>query len=178
MLIATFGGRAALHLPQTEYGARVTRTAKLLRHWLPVLGWMLLISIASTDLMSAEHTSRFIGPFLRLCFPDISPATVATVQIGLRKAAHLAEYAVLALLLRRALVLPAGRVQWGLACGIVVVCFCYASLDEFHQSFVASRTGAAADVLIDTIGALFGLAGYELVAMASRRRLHSERLRS
>lgn len=178
MLIATFGGRAALHLAQSEYGARVARAAKFLKHWLPVLGWMLLIAIASTDLMSAEHTSRLIRPFMRLCFPDISPATVATVQISLRKAAHLAEYAVLALLLRRALVLPARRVRWGLAFGIVVVCFCYASLDEFHQSFVASRTGAAADVLIDTFGALFGLAAYELVAVASRPRLHSERLRS
>ncbi len=113
MLIATFGGRAALHLAQSEYGARVARAAKLLKHWLPVLGWMLLIAIASTDLMSAEHTSRLIRPFLRLCFPDISPATVATVQIGLRKAAHLAEYAVLALLLRRALVLPAGEFNGG-----------------------------------------------------------------
>ena len=38
--------------------------------------------------------------------------------------------------------------------------------------------GWAILLLIDTLGALAGLASYELVAMTSRRRLHSERLRS
>jgi len=37
-----------------------------------------------------------------------------------------------------------------------------AALDEFHQSFVASRTGSPWDVLIDCAGALAGLAFYRL----------------
>jgi VanZ family protein len=35
-----------------------------------------------------------------------------------------------------------------------------AALDEFHQSFVASRTGSAWDVIIDCFGALAGLVIY------------------
>lgn len=33
----------------------------------------------------------------------------------------------------------------------------YASLDEFHQSFVPGRTAAITDVLIDTLGVLAGI---------------------
>ena len=36
----------------------------------------------------------------------------------------------------------------------------YAVLDEFHQSFVASRTGSPWDVLIDCAGALAGVLIY------------------
>jgi VanZ family protein len=36
----------------------------------------------------------------------------------------------------------------------------YAALDEFHQSYVASRTGSPWDVLIDCAGALAGVLIY------------------
>ena len=57
----------------------------------------------STDLMSAEHTSRILTPLLRWWNPDISPAAIAQVHFFVRKAAHLTEYAILAGLLCRAL---------------------------------------------------------------------------
>ena len=50
----------------------------------------------STDLMSAEHTSRILTPLLRWWNPDISPAAIAQVHFFVRKAAHLTEYAILA----------------------------------------------------------------------------------
>src|ERR1043165_3472724 len=73
-----------------------------LKVWLPVLAWMIFIFFGSTDLLSAEHTSRFIGPFLRWFSPDISDATVASIQLFVRKCGHLSEYAILAALLYRA----------------------------------------------------------------------------
>jgi VanZ family protein len=129
----------------------------LVKYWLPVLLWMVFIFIGSTDLMSAEHTSRFIGPFLRWFAPDISDPTIASIQLFVRKCAHLTEYAVLAALLYRAL--RQGRDRLGRAAlfAFVIAAIC-ASLDEFHQSFVVSRTGSLWDVVIDCIGALFGLA--------------------
>ena len=148
----------------------MTDRLNLLRRWIPVLGWMAVISAASTDLMSAEHTSRFIGPVLQWFWPDISPGAIAAVQLIVRKTAHLTEYAVLAVLLRRASEVPAGAVRRGLSFSILAACLCYAALDEFHQSFVASRTGALADVMIDATGALFGLLAYELF-------LHNRRVR-
>ena len=126
------------------------------KYWLPVLLWMAFIFIGSTDLMSAEHTSRFIGPFLRWFAPDITNATIASIQLIVRKCAHLAEYAILSALLLRALrqhLLAARSVAFVLAA-------LYAVLDEIHQSFVPSRTGSPWDVLTDIMGALLGLVIY------------------
>src|SRR5438046_10605999 len=74
----------------------------LLKYWLPALIWLGVIFLASTDLMSAEHTSRFLGPFLRWLKPDVTADAIAKVQLFLRKVAHLTEYAILAALLWRA----------------------------------------------------------------------------
>ena len=131
-------------------------TRFFIKYWLPVLLWMFFIFIGSTDLMSAEHTSRFIGPFLRWFAPDITDATIASVQLFVRKCAHLTEYAILSALLLRALrqhLLAARWVAFGLAA-------LYAVVDEVHQSFVPSRTGSLWDVVTDSIGAILGLVIY------------------
>ena len=130
-----------------------------LKYWLPVLIWLGLIVIGSTDLMSAEHTSRIIGPVLRSFNPDISAETIAQIQFVVRKTAHVMEYAILAALLWRAL--RAG-VRWQtrmsrLFIAVWFVCAVFAASDEFHQSFVPSRTASPIDVMIDIFGALIGL---------------------
>jgi VanZ family protein len=76
---------------------------EIIKAWLPVFLWMALMFFGSSDLMSAEHTSRILTPLLRWWNPDISPAAVAQVHFFVRKAAHIAEYAILAVLLCRAL---------------------------------------------------------------------------
>jgi VanZ family protein len=121
-----------------------------LKFWLPVLIWMIFIFIGSTDFLSAEHTSRFIGPFLRWLAPDVSDATIGSVQLVIRKCAHLTEYAILAALLCRAL-------RQSRHSGAFIIAAVYAALDEIHQSFVASRTASLGDVLIDCIGAIIGV---------------------
>ena len=130
-----------------------------LKYWLPVLAWMVFIFVGSTDLLSAEHTSRFIGPFLRWFAPDISDATIASVQLVVRKCGHVTEYAILAALLSRALRVHRERV-FVLA---FLLSATYAALDEFHQSFVVTRTASAWDVAIDCVGVLIGLMLYCLV---------------
>ncbi|MFN2622594.1 MAG: VanZ family protein [Chthoniobacterales bacterium] len=132
---------------------------RFLKYWLPVLAWMIFIFVGSTDLLSAEHTSRFIGPFLRWFAPDVSDATIASVQFIVRKCAHLTEYAILAALLYRAFRQHRDRV-FRIA---FIIAALYAALDEFHQSFVASRTASPWDVTIDCAGALIGLLLYSLV---------------
>lgn len=129
-----------------------------LRYWLPLIAWLTLIFVNSTDLMSAEHTSRIIEPLLRWLYPTISPRTMAEVQFYLRKAAHVSEYAILAALLYRALgnTILRGRALLSAAI-VLLVCSLYAVTDEFHQSFVPSRTASARDVAIDSAGALIGL---------------------
>lgn len=132
------------------------------KYWIPVLAWMLLIFVMSGDLMSAEHTSRFLVPFLRWITPGISTETIASIQLFVRKAAHLTEYAILAALLSRAL-FSGTNLKWtrsALLASVWIACVVVAAGDEFHQSFVLSRTGSQWDVMIDCIGAMFGLAIY------------------
>lgn len=127
----------------------------LVKYWAPVIAWMLLIFVASGDLMSAEHTSRFLVPFLRWIASDISFATLASIQLLIRKCAHLTEYAILAALLWRAI--HQRQAGWRAAVIALVAAAIYASFDEFHQSFIPSRTGTPQDVMIDCCGALLGL---------------------
>ena len=147
-----------------------------LKYWLPVLIWLGLIFIGSTDLMSAEHTSRIIGPILRWFKPDVSAETIMRVQFFVRKLGHLSEYAILATLLWRALRRGTAR-ERRLSILFVVawfVCAIFAASDEFHQSFVPSRTSSPVDVMIDICGALIGLV--ICVAVASRRVLKEKRV--
>ena len=137
---------------------------EFLKYWLPVLAWMVFIFIGSTDLLSAAHTSRFIGPFLRWFAPDVSEATIASIQLVVRKGAHLTEYAILTALLYRALT---GRIRRA-AAGAFVTAAIYAAIDELHQSFIATRTGTPSDVIIDCVGGIAGLVFYWL---ARRRRI-------
>jgi VanZ family protein len=129
------------------------------KYWLPLLIWLGVIFIGSTDLMSAEHTSRFIVPILLWLNPSMAPETIRSIHFAVRKCAHMTEYAVLALLLWRALRSgPAIRAKMSMLFGVVLLgCAVFAASDEFHQSFVKSRTPSVRDVLLDIVGALIGL---------------------
>ncbi len=129
-----------------------------LKYWLPVLIWLGFIFVGSTEALSAEQTSRFLVPFLRWLDPHISDTTIATIHFVVRKLGHITEYGVLAMLLWRGLrrgthlkMSILFLLAW-LAAGI------FAATDEFHQSFVPSRTASSIDVVIDICGALVGLA--------------------
>lgn len=131
---------------------------RFLKYWLPLLVWLAVIFIDSTDLMSAEHTSRFILPFLRWLKPDISLESLASIHLMIRKCAHLSEYAILALLLLRASICMTNlKRSVILYASVWAACSLVAVTDEFHQTFVASRGASAADVMIDSVGAILGL---------------------
>jgi VanZ family protein len=122
---------------------------------------MLVIFSGSTDLLSTQRTSRFIGPVLRWFKPDVSDAAIRSVQFTVRRAGHLSEYAVLALLLWRAKRQPKPNDprpwHWREAGFALLVATLYAATDEFHQSFVPSREARAGDVALDALGAALGL---------------------
>ena len=129
--------------------------------------WLTFISVASSDSFSANNTSRIIGPLILWLFPNTSPETLATVHFITRKVAHFTEYAILAYLAARAFRTssrPAISERWFLICATLIVV--YALLDEFHQSFVPSRTASIHDSLIDIAGGLTAL----LILRANPRR--------
>jgi VanZ family protein len=122
--------------------------------WWPAWLCALAISGFSTGHFSSEHTSRIIIPILRFLLPHASTATLELLHHIIRKCAHFTEYFVLSMLILRAI--RAGEkgthLRWALITILIVAG--YASLDEYHQSFVPGRQAAVHDVLIDTSGGI------------------------
>ena len=132
--------------------------ARFLSRYLPLVAWLAFISYASSDEFSAENTSRIIGPLVLWLFPNTTPETLAVVHFITRKVAHFTEYAILGFLAARAFRTssrPAIRDHWfWISAALIVV---YALFDEYHQSFVPSRTASVFDSLIDMAGGLVAL---------------------
>ena len=117
--------------------------------FLAPLCWTGLIMYLGGGQWSGEETSAWLVPMLRGLLPGVSPDFLNAVHFLIRKTAHLSEYAVLAILWRRAT-----GVTWiALALSILT-----ASLDEFRQLFTPGREGSLYDVLLDGTGAAAALA--------------------
>jgi VanZ family protein len=133
-----------------------------LKRWWPALLWAVVISTFSTGVFTSDNTSRIIVPLLHWLFPHASDDTLFLLHHFIRKTGHVAEYFILSLLLLRGI--RAGqrgaRLAWAVVAIVIVAA--YASLDEFHQSFVPGRTAAVSDVLLDTAG---GIAAQVVVAL-------------
>lgn len=133
-------------------------TSSRVWRYAPLILWMGFIFFASTNELSAMNTSRVVRPLLIWLFPDISEERIRLTHFLVRKAAHFTEYAVLGLLAARAFWSSKNqflRRSWFMA-GLALV-VCYALFDEYHQSFVPSRSGSLFDCLIDVAGGLFAL---------------------
>ena len=113
-----------------------------------MLAWIGVIFSLSTDTFSSPGTSRILIPALQFLFPFLTPDQLEIGHAICRKAAHVLGYLVLGVLAWRAI----GSAPMSLALVLAV-----AVGDEFHQSFVASRTGTWTDVGYDLIGGMTGL---------------------
>lgn len=107
----------------------------------PVLVWVAVIFVVSA-------------------FPGSGTGEYSFAMFLERKAAHIAEYVVLSLLLLRMyLVYAPGRVVES-AMFVATVALLYAVSDEIHQLFVFGREGKLSDVLIDSLGIIIGTTLY------------------
>ena len=136
----------------SEKRLRIGRIAgRLFRYWLPVTGWMTLIFVVSDQ-------------------PHLPLYPTGLIDLLLKKLGHLTEYAVLSVLVQRALAqgweCPSTSV---LAFLMSIV---YALSDEYHQLFVPGRNGNLWDVGVDTLGAVTGLALYARWRVWRRSRNH------
>ena len=134
------------------------RRGRIIRYALLIL-WIGVIFFLSSGQASMSNTSRFIGPLLKFLFPDFSAELLIVYHNFIRKFAHFAEYAVLAFFAYQAFSFSPQKFlrRFWFPVSLLLV-FTVASLDEFNQSFNASRTGAFRDVLLDTFGGLTMLA--------------------
>jgi len=154
-------GSEAQHTTRGEVAASSWRNR--LWRYVPLVGWIGFIFFASTGAMSASNTSRIIGPLFKWLFPRISETQLLFVHFSVRKSAHFAEYAVLALLAARAFI-PSrqGGERRGWFIAALALVAVVALLDEYHQSFLAARTGTIWDSLIDISGGATALAVFYL----------------
>ena len=122
-------------------------------YWLPPFLWMGAIFWFSTDTFSAGNTGSILEPLLRFVLPHITHAQINLAHFLVRKAAHFSVYAVLALLLMRAFRAGSSvRWHWRWALTSCLIVSLYALSDEFHQSFVSTRTASIYDSFIDMAG--------------------------
>jgi VanZ family protein len=120
-----------------------------------------MIVLESTSTMSASNTSQWLYPFWVKLFGPISSADWDEVHHLIRKTGHFVGYGVVSLAFfyswRQTLHRMAVKhwTLWRRASVLAVGCtLLIATLDEYHQSFLPSRTASPVDVGIDLCGAI------------------------
>ena len=128
-----------------------------LRAWIAAGLWLAVIATESTNLGSSDNTSRILYPVLHFVI-GLDPSRFDVWHFYIRKSGHFVGYFILSWLLFRAwkVTLPlAGRgwsIQWARIAWLMTAFV--ASLDEWHQTYLPSRTGALHDVVLDSLAAL------------------------
>jgi VanZ family protein len=136
----------------------------LLRAWWPAMVWIGLIAFESTDFFSAEHTGSMLLMLSKRLFGHIDLYKFLVFHHYLRKTGHVVGYGVLGLLLLRGWRATFGRTQailWRAALLSWLGTAFVASMDEWHQSYIRSRTGTWRDAVLDSVaGLVFLLVAY------------------
>ena len=126
-------------------------------YWLPVIFWACFIFWMSTETFSSEHTFSVVKVTINFLAPGLSAERVDLIHAIIRELGHVIEYLILSFLLFRAF-RGHSRVWWSwrwFFFTLIVVLF-WAAIDEYHQSFVPTRTASIMDVWIDTVGGILG----------------------
>ena len=103
----------------------------------------------------------YICIFLFSKQPEVESTKLAS-NLFVRKLGHFSEYAILGFFAFAYFsnIFQTGREKIQLETSFFIsflFCFSYAVSDEFHQTFVIGRDGNFIDVLIDSVGVLFGI---------------------
>ncbi len=131
---------------------------QLLKEWIAAGLWLALIAGESTNHLSAANTSRILYPLFHF-LTGVDPFRFVIWDYYIRKMGHFVGYFGLSILLFRAwrATLPFASpscwsMQWARIAFFMTALV--ASLDEWHQTYLASRSGSLRDVLLDTSAAL------------------------
>ena len=114
---------------------------------------------------SGQMSLRFGMSICRMVVPHFEDKTVEQqetmarrIEFPVRKAAHMTEYAILALLLLGTI--TKDRITRKQLLAVICLVAAYAATDEYHQLFVPGRSGQVRDVVIDTVGGTLGLGAW------------------
>ena len=139
-------------------------------HWLIWLGppilLMAFIYWMGTDRASAAETRSLLERLLERWWPDLlhrlSSESLVTANVVLRKTGHFSGYGLLGILNARAARWLGGAPTRKVWLGAWALTAAWAAVDEYHQSFAASRGASFEDVLLDSAGAAFAIFLYQL----------------
>jgi VanZ family protein len=135
--------------------------------WIPAIIWVMVIATESTKTFSANHTFTWLSRLVWLFQIKLTGMQILYLNGMLRKLGHFTGYAILSWVAFRGWTETlawqkfrrTGRVirRWHLRAAVLaVLCtIAVAALDEFHQSFLAGRTGVFHDVILDSMGGIF-----------------------
>ena len=126
-------------------------------NWVFLIFWMCFIFYMSNQPANISDSQSFKAmAVLEGIGIDVNGIFGELANFVVRKCAHFLEYMILAFLTMNVVKMYfAFKVSSVLS---VIFVFLYACTDEFHQLFIPGREGAFRDVMIDSCGALFGIA--------------------
>ncbi|MBR6352380.1 MAG: VanZ family protein [Firmicutes bacterium] len=144
--------------------AKAERKTKRIVCLLLVLLWMGAIFAYSAmdapdSTLQSRKVGKIFGSIVVADWEDWTPQQqedfAAKWDHPIRKAAHMAEFAVLGALLCGTLIIwPKDKKK--AVCAAILLGIAYAATDELHQIFVPGRAGRISDVGIDSIGVVIG----------------------
>jgi len=136
----------------------MTRGRIFLRYALPLVLWLLVMALLSTEQLGASFTYRVLSAVVQFFYAEVSVETLRWLHAGLRKSAHVVEYFIFAWLLWRALRREAAerwRTSWAVATAALGPLV--AAADELHQYYTRGRAGSVEDVGWDALGVALAL---------------------
>lgn len=146
------------------------RLKEAARAFSPAILWSTLIFLGSTDLLSTKNTAKLIQP--ELAASEGIPCSL--MHYAIRKLGHIVEFAILYFLILLGSNSIAKRhwPHWNSQVWCALLSTFYAILDEWHQSFVPTRTGQLKDVLVDFTGVISGMLVIEILQWRARQYLN------
>jgi len=128
--------------------------------WWPALINITIVATESTDTFSAEHTRHRFYHWFNDHIMGVTYEVWGFINWELRKCGHFVGYGLMCLIfytcVTRTLLPQVGeslnRLRRRRSLGALFCTFLLASADEFHQTFLPSRTGAFHDVVTDCCG--------------------------
>ena len=121
-----------------------------------------ILGTFSGDEFSKQATRGIVESILLWLFPGLPAPTLDSLHWWVRKAAHVVEYGMLALLVFAAMRASGRRTAARAVPAAFVWVLLVSGTDETRQSWTAERSGKLRDVLIDVSGAAAALTGARL----------------
>lgn len=160
------------------------RTHNFFLPTLLVFQMLFIFTMSSFCHTSSDAQSNLFVDFIAQNFPHVRHGlennliSLSTLIFLVRKTAHFTEYAILGSLFflnLKSWQRPKSSTSMNILLSLIFS-FLYACTDELHQIFVPGRSAQFRDILIDTLGASFGvLITYLIIKLFAKVKAHTRK---